>query len=301
MRLRLQNAYVDGVKIHDVDDLGNDYAIKSAIRTRIPRESRRPRARALGSVDRSEFYDGQVIELEGHCDAGSDLATEDALDELGWLFSLTADANPPLPAGSGGRDHVFTFRRLGRLEDETLLFREANAFEAPAKGWAGLASWSVTLFGPDPRIYSTVQTSGSYDPVPPPPNYGLVFPLDPVAGGVIFAVPLTQALLIENSGTAPTPPLLTVTGPVTNPIIDNDLTGEHFYTTGVELTLGEQMVVDVAKHTVRVQGELRQDVVDARQTTWFDIRRGPNYLRLRGSGMVSGQTALGCTFYAARI
>jgi hypothetical protein len=301
VRLRLQKAWVDGLPIHNVDDPSCPYGLRSAIRTRVLRDARMARPRDHGTVDRTEFYAGQTIELVGYCDAGDDLATEDAIDELSAQFSLMPQGPPPqFKLGAGGAEHVLRFRRLGKLEDELIFFREAAGFEAPAEGWAKLGKWSVTLFGPDPRVYSHIESSGSYDPAVAVGERGVIFPAE-VVGGVVFAGTQNGQLLVTNTGTAPTSPLLTVTGPVTNPVIDNDTHNEHIYTTEMQLAAGEQLVVDVAKRTFEVQGQPRLDLVDARLTTWLDLRRGPNYLRLRGTGMVVGQTQLACAWHNARI
>jgi len=109
-------------------------------------------------------------------------------------------------------------------------------------------------------------------------------------------------LSVENEGTIASPPVFTITGPVTNPIIDNDTTGQSIYTQETALSAGQTLTIDVANRSVVLDGTTgRPDLINVALTNWFSIRPGVNQLRLRGSDMASTQTNLAVTFRNARI
>lgn len=289
MNLMLERAWLDDVPIHDVANLQLRFALRSASR-RVPRRSARsPRPRAHGGVNRTRWLEAQLWDLAGYCDAGSVAATQVAMDELGRLL---------LP----DRDHVFRFRRYGFPEDEQIGFRETSELDAPAKGWQPQVRWSVSLIGDDPRVYGAALKVASYDPTTAASGSGLSFPLE---FPLVFEGPVTTTLAVENQGTIETPPVLTVRGPVTNPIVDNETTGESIHLTELELVANDLLELDVARRRARravVGGAytVHQELIDARLTRWFELPRGVSQLRLRGQGFVTGQTQLAVSFRDAR-
>jgi hypothetical protein len=56
---------------------------------------------------------------------------------------------------------------------------------------------------------------------------------------------------------------------------------------------GDTLQIDVRERHVVLNGITeRPDLIDAAQTRWFDLEPGQNLIRLRGTGMVGGQTQL---------
>lgn len=285
MRLQLESAWLDELKIHDVNDLAAAYALRSAKRTRQPRRVEQARSFRHGIVDRTTpIFGAQTFDLAGYVDAGSMLATEDAYDELCGVL-----------AREGQR--LFRFRRLGRSEDEQALVTLGGGPDAPQEGYGRTVKYAVSLVGADPRVYASPLKTGSYDPTGSLSGGGaampLVFPL-------VFTGTTATQLVVTNLGKTATPPVLTVKGPVANPIIDNDTTGESIY---LLTTLGaaDTIVVDVAARTVTLNGAVRQDLFDASLSLWWELAAGENALRLRGSGMVAAQTLLTVGFRDARL
>lgn len=295
MRLQLDVASIDGWDVHTAD--GSSYwALRSARRILTPRRSTSTRPRDHGVIDRSEFYDAQMIELVGYVNANDDTATEHQLDTLGYLLRV-------------GAQHEFVFHRIGATGYEMMWFQSAE-FDMPAEGYRRTAVWTASLLGADPRIYSTTVRTGNYDPTLAGSGSGIDFPADfPLvfAGGVPI-----NGLIVENDGNVPTPAVLTVTGPVTNPIVDNLSSGESIYTQNCSLAAGDKLeffapidplgtYIPNSARRATLNGTSRPDLVDPRLTRWFHLKPGSNFLQLRGSGMATGQTNLAVTFRDARI
>lgn len=285
MRLQLERAWLDEVKIHDVADPAAVYALRSAKRTRSPRRVEQTKTFRHGIVDRTTpIFGAQTFDLAGYVDAGTMAATEDAYDELCGVF-----------AREGQR--LLRFRRLGRSEDEQALVTLGGGPDAPQEGYGRTVKYAVSLVGADPRVYSSALKSGSYDPTASLSGGGapmpLVFPL-------VFTGTTATQLVVANLGKTATPPVLTIKGPVANPIIDNDTLVQSIYLL-VTLGAADTLVVDVAARTVTLNGAVRQDLFDASRSTWWELAAGENALRLRGSGMVAAQTLLTVGYRDARL
>lgn len=281
----LTSAYIDTFQIHGGSNglglTGTDLGSPA------PRPVADVRPYQHGAVDRTAYYGPRVLELRG-CIHATDKAT---------LWSLLDDLKGNLALGS---THVLKFRRDGETFDQRAEFRVDGPVLTPvASGMTGpYVTWSVAIFCADPRFYSDTESSASYDPTTTGTG-GLLFSLDfPLE----FSGDGSATLDVVNEGNVGTPPTFTITGPVTNPIIDNDSTGESIYTTGVALTSSQTLVINVADRTCLLDGTTnRPDLIDASATTWFDLEPGTNQLRMRGLGMSSGQTALSVIYRSARV
>lgn len=93
-------------------------------------------------------------------------------------------------------------------------------------------------------------------------------------------------MTVTNAGTHDSPPVFTITGPTTNPVITNVTTGKSMdFSKGSGLTLaaGETLTVSVAAKTImKTSGGVETDVsgtmTDA--SRWIYIRRGANVFTL---------------------
>jgi hypothetical protein len=251
-----------------------------------PKRISTKRARGHGSSDSTRFYDDRVLNMTGYIWGPDMPGLHAARDLLAGLLAL-------------GKPHVFRFRRQGRTEDEQVTFIVGSEVRIPIGGTSRRAVWTAQLVCSDPRIYSATFKSSSYDPTLGAGS-GLVFPLKfPLDfGGVSGGA---GDLACVNAGNFPTPPLYTITGPVTNPVIHNDTLGEEIAIAGIALAAGQQLIVDVAARTATIAGISRVDLIDASQTTWAEMVAGTNLLRMSGAAMVTGQTRLEVDWRDARI
>lgn len=279
----IESAWLDNLQIHKTANYG---VPRMTLGSPSPRGVTEPRPSAHGVTDSTAFYGPRAIELVGTIQAPDMAGFWPLVDELLGRLAL-------------GSEHTFRFRRLGESFDLQTTVRVDSDVDLPVGDVPKpFARWGVSLLAPDPRLYTSTVTSGSYDPTDAGDG-GLDFPLDfPLEFGVSGGAWLS----LDNEGTVSTPPTIIVTGPVINPIIDNDTSGLSIFTRDCGLGVGDTLTLDVRARTAVLNGTtLRPDLVDVSRTTWWDVRPGVNRLRMRGSGMASGQTELAVGFRSARV
>jgi hypothetical protein len=152
----------------------------------------------------------------------------------------------------------------------------------------GVQQFSVTLLCPDPRIYSPdTATSG--------PIYlgsatiaGRGYPKGYPFG---YGIAATQSAgVITPGGNRDTPGWMVVTGPIINPVIVNDTTGQQeVFTTS--LAALETLWINPRVRTVRLGqgGPSRRNTM---RGPWWFLKKGQNSFRLLGSGGTVGVTKL---------
>lgn len=280
----IESAWLDNLQIHKTANYG---VPRMTLGSPSPRGVMESRPSAHGVTDSTAFYGPRAIELVGTIRAPDMTGFWPLVDELLGRLAL-------------GSEHTFRFRRLGESFDLQAVVRVDSDVDLPVGDVPKpFARWGVSLLAPDPRLYTSTVTSGSYDPTDAGDG-GLVFPLDfPLVFGVGAGA---GALFLENEGNIETPPAIEVTGPVVNPIIDNDTAGLSIHTRNCALAAGDTLVLEPREGTARLNGTtIRPDLIDVSRTTWWSVRPGINVLRLRGSGMTGGQTQLAVSFRSARI
>lgn len=250
-----------------------------------PRGDRTLKAARHGAIDRTLFYEGRVLSLEGIIAEATELAAWNKLDTLEGKFAL-------------GAARTFKFRRTGRPDDEQCAVTVASPLDAVVSyEEPKIIRWGVELFAADPRIYGATLRSGSYDPAASTAGGGALIPL---VFPLVFTTSTATHLELSNGGNFATPPVLTIKGPVTNPIIDNDTLGKSIFIT-YSLGSSDTVEIDVAERTVKLNGAERLDLLNAQDTTWWELAAGTNRLRLRGTGMELTKTLLTCQYRDARI
>lgn len=279
------SADIDGYSLHG----GSNGAalIQIDLGSPSPRSVALVRPHQHGAIDQTIFYGPRVVEVVGQISAATKASLWSLLDDLKGTLAL-------------GSTHTFTFTREGNTYAEKMNVRVDSSVNVGIQ--PGMVQpyliWGVTLFAEDPRFYDATTSSGSYDPTTSGSG-GLLFDLD---FDLEFGGDPSATLDVTNEGNISTPPIFTITGPVTNPIIDNDSLGKSIYTTGTSLTSTDSLVINIADRTCLLNGTTnRPDLIDASTTDWFELAPGVNQLRMRGTGMSSGQTELAVSFSSARI
>jgi hypothetical protein len=267
-----------------VDDLAVATRRVGGLGSPAPRSDVHPRTSRHGAVDLTRFYEARVITLDGVI-KGTPAAAWTAFDALEAKLQL-------------GAARTLTFRRPHLTEDEQVLVQVASPVDASIDyDKPGVIEWGVSLLAPDPRIYGAVLRSGTYDPAASLSGGGVTFPL---TFPLTFSTTTATHLELINAGNTKTPPVLTISGPVTNPTLDNDTTGESIALACV-LGANDTVVVDVAERSVELNGAARLDFVDVPNTEWWEMAPGTNRIRARGAGMSVGTTEFTCQYRNARI
>lgn len=158
------------------------------------------------------------------------------------------------------------------------------------KGSGVQKQFIVSLICPDPLIYSQATNSqtGTGLVALSGAAFPLVFPID-FGGGSGATVTFT----ITNAGNFDTPPVIRITGPISDPRITNATRGESFYIDNVALVTGEYVDVDMRNRTVmKSDGANLYSRVRFPSSTWWKLSAGANSIELRSSSVTSTATLL---------
>jgi Phage tail protein len=154
--------------------------------------------------------------------------------------------------------------------------------------------FSIPLVAPDPRKYAvnpvttTSLTVVNTSPLALPFTLPVTFP--PV-------VPLGSAgVLAVNSGNFETRPVITVTGPITNPAVTNGSTGQVVSFTGLTLTASEQLVLYTDLRQAYIGGQFYP--ADS-SSAWFVLEPGSTLVSL--SGTAANGSVMSLTYSSAYI
>lgn len=255
-----------------------------------PRSEVTDRARRHGQVNRTAFYSGRTLDVQGRLVVpygGESSNVLDFLDDVKGLLALDTDVK-------------VIFRRRGLTSDEFVTARVASPVEleyVPRN--ADVLTWAVQLLAGDPRMYTDVLQDESYDPAAVTALDGLEFP---IVFPLVFGADVTAGLLeAVNGGNFITPPVITIRGPVTDPTVENTTSERSIVTAGLTLSTGDTIEIDVGERSVMFAGGSRPDFIDAGETLWWELEPGTNVIRMTGTGMVEGQTLLTVEWRDARI
>jgi hypothetical protein len=227
------------------------------------RTSDADRARASGEWAGNDLVSGRTIT------ATVEVVASDEPTIAAFKSAMTVATGPERPLtlqfpGVAGGDQVTVGARVRRLSlpvNRRYQFGHATA----------TVQWRAT----DPRIYSidvqeqTVAVFGGQDNGV---EFDMVF--DAEFGGVVprGAVPA------NNDGNFPAPWSVTFDGPVTNPRIENQQTGQRLEFIGT-VPGGSRLVVGSMNRTVQLDGASRYQWLKTR-SQWFDLEPGVTTLRL---------------------
>lgn len=143
----------------------------------------------------------------------------------------------------------------------------------------GMAAITFSAYAEDPRIYSQtlntlVISLGAII------STGFAFPFAfPFGFGGVSTT--SDGIIVTNGGNRPTPPVFTINGPVTNPVIMNDTVSAEM-DFNIDLALGETLVIDTQHRTVRLNGTANRRAFMTKPG-WFMLQQGDNFIRFRGT------------------
>lgn len=153
----------------------------------------------------------------------------------------------------------------------------------------GRGQLSLQWTASDPRRYSLTEQS---ETIPQPvAGSGLVYPLTyPLTYGT---APENGARTLTNGGDTPTNPIITITGPVTTPVVANLTTGRQIEFDVIVAT-GEQLLVDTNAGTALLGGADRQGALTENSVPIedFELAAGPNDLSFRANTFTTGASAV---------
>ncbi len=268
--------YDDGVILNDDSVIGQPFVDIDTVHglDNAPyRDTKRDHEGVDGGFIDAEFETAREIQLEGTVYSNGTLV-EDFLDDLKSNFAPVRDVVPFYFTTESGEIRFLNVKPLGCKYDWDLARR------------LGMTSIKFDMFAEDPRIYSntlTSQTMGISTVNTNGFSFNLAFNL---SFGGSSAVGSGQFFF--NAGNRPTPAIMTIAGPVTNPTIINDTIGISLVFS-IDIAVGETLVIDLANHTVRLNG-----ITNRRNTmlspVWFMFDPGYTFIRFAataGSGTLT--------------
>ena len=146
------------------------------------------------------------------------------------------------------------------------------------------ATASVTFWATDPKLYdSTTQTT-----IVPLPLYnaGAGWPIVwPTAWGATSNVGTAS---INNAGNIETRPLLSLSGPVTNPTFTNVTTGQYLTFSGLVMGAGDVLVVDMKAHTAILNGTTNERGLLTAGSVWWTLAPGFTTVQYTANSTLTG-------------
>jgi hypothetical protein len=238
------------------------------------RSGDRDRLRRHGNYPGDDFLDGRsvVVTLDIAADDEDHLAT--LMDELSVALAPTTDEHAvcfKVPGVAGGA----TTRLNARVRRKSLPLTMAYKYLLPQA--------VVEFYATDPRLYVNELHSASVTLASG--GGGMTFPATfPLSFGGLPTGGRTNA---TNQGTFGSYPRFYLHGPLVNPRIANETTGE---TIGLDITIaqGDYLLVDTETRSVLANGTASRYSNLTVDNEWFDLEPGDNDLRLRAATATAG-------------
>jgi phage-related protein len=159
----------------------------------------------------------------------------------------------------------------------------------------GYITSQVTFFCPDPNYYNDNQQTASLAYLPPTGRtYNRIYNL------VYTPATTTLTTTVTNTGWGTAYPVITLVGPITNPVLGNQTTNNYLrFTTA--MTSSDTLVVDLYNKLVTFNGASARNLLSS--GTWFAAPPGSSIFTLSGDygSTVTNQTAATITWYSAFI
>ena len=229
------------------------------------RETERDHEGADGGFLDAVWEKGRPVILEGMAYAELDYL-------MTFLMELKANFAP-------SRTLVPFYMKYPGLEEQVLFVKPRGCrWRLNQLARRGGAEVQFLMFAEDPRIYSAALQSVS------------LIQSGVTAGGFGFLLGFpfgfgvaaeTQVENLLNLGNRPTPVRFTFPGPVTDPEIVNESTGDTLKV-NITLTVDQFLVIDTQYHTVRLDGTAnRRGLLE--EPNWFMLQPGDNFIRYRAA------------------
>lgn len=244
------------------------------------RTSDRALLRRHGLHPGEDFLSGRTVTVavEVYSSSGLDQAVQDFLEafvpaggEQGLAMQLPGIAN-----GAKVRLNSRVRRRSSAVDLEW---------------YRGIPVILVELEATDPRLYAAAESSDTGRTISTTSG-GLTWPLTwPLAWGTAAS----GTFVATNAGNFETPATFTLSGPLTNPRIENVTQGKTL-DFGITLSASETLVVDTAARTVLLGGTASRYSTLTTASEWFQLGAGGDTIRLAAD---SGSGSMDTTWRSA--
>jgi len=157
----------------------------------------------------------------------------------------------------------------------------------------GYITSQVEFFCPDPRYYNTNQQTATMTYSAPTGRiYDRTYDLTYGGGSVALQTTIT------NSGWTTTYPNILIKGPIIDPQIGNQTTGNTLYF-DVSMIAGDELNIDLLNKLITFNGASARNLLTS--GTWFGAQPGNNIYTFQGTGTANGVTEAIITWNSAYI
>lgn len=226
-----------------------------------PRDSKRVRPQAHGSINETRWGDGRTMSIE--MEIISNVGVADAYNEFRAVVApmqQTLDVGPALmkwqePSG-------LALQRLVKLDSEV---------DPPLQEAAAILNFPVQFHAEDPRAYSQTKTTATGSA------------LSTLGGGmtmpVVFPFTFTSsgggAVSFTNAGNRPTPPVYRIYGQCVNPQVVLLTTPQTRIVINGTVAAGDYLELNVQQRTIMLNGTTsRLNFYDAANSQWAELPGG---------------------------
>ena len=188
-----------------------------------------------------------------------------------------------LPQESGTTPLYFKFPTAASDQFINVRVRGLTTSVTPEYTYGQITS-QLELFAPDPLYYNSNQQTASLDYTPPGGRtYNRVYNLEYGGGSVLITTTIT------NNGWATTYPVITLNGPITNPVVGNQTQSKSLTFTGT-YTNTDNLTIDLYNKLITLNGNPARNLLVSGE--WFSAQPGNNLFYLTGA---PGSTTVGIT------
>jgi hypothetical protein len=222
------------------------------------------RAGQDGQTVSGQFYDGRIVKLVGKIDGTTVGEFETNRKALIAATAINRDSNNyPVPIRVS-----FTSMAGQAYYVDVYFDKPIMDLENPISG-----DFMVIGVCADPFIYATTGvTSGA---ISPPSGGGYEVPM---IVPYISAAATGGSVTLNNAGSEKAWPIITLTGPLTTPVVTNATTGVYLQLS-YTIATGDEVIIDMYNHTITLDGgSLISTKTSA--SDWWSIATGNNTISL---------------------
>lgn len=264
----MKELYLDSTLLHSLTGTPT-YVVKTPIEgLEYPeiRLSKYSRVGEYGAIVPNTLYDGRHITLQGYVLSSTSAAYESARRTLGGAMAISKDANNKAIA------HTLKFTTMDDLALQCDVF--IRNFQMKINNVIG-GEFFLDLYAPDYQLYAQSPSATSLSR-----TVGGGFIL-PVILPIVSTASTGGVATVPNNGTTESFPTVTISGPMTNPIIINS-TLNRYVQLNLTIQTGEQVTIDMKNKTIMKDGQsVIQNKVAGSQFWW--LNSGDNSIRVQSS------------------
>lgn len=225
------------------------------------RTSRGNRAGQSGSYIGAQFDDGRFITLNGHIWSTDVMEAKQKRREIQEALPLYPETITVRIQDDDGR----TYELRAQYVD----------FKMPIDGSRLKHQFKIDLEAPDPILYDTSAGSALTANIQKAIPGGFQFTDTTPQFDSFYFSDAQSISVINNSSPNIAHPVITITGKISNPVLTNKNTGETFSLTGYAVDSTAVTVIDMANHTVTLNGGNAFGYVPL-TAQWWGLEPGDN-------------------------